>query len=186
MNSNQVLLRAVEPLDLELLYEKENNPEIWGMGNTLAPHSRHTLQQYIQDAQQDIYAARQLRLMIDVQQADGVRLTVGAVDLFDFDPQNLRAEVGIIIYEPSFRQKGYATQAMLRLISYATDTLQLHQLHCSVAESNEASIALFRKVGFEVTGVKKDWRKKSPQAFENEVLMQRILQQNRKSKSDTA
>jgi diamine N-acetyltransferase len=160
---------------LELLYEKENNPAVWGAGNMLAPCSRRTFRQYIQDAQQDIYAARQLRLMIDVQQADGARITVGAVDLFDFDPQNLRAEVGVVIYEPAFRRKGYATQAMRLLIAYAADTLQLHQLYCSVAESNEASAALFRRLGFEVTGVKKDWRKKSQRTFENELTMQRML-----------
>ncbi|MDR0567546.1 MAG: GNAT family N-acetyltransferase [Prevotellaceae bacterium] len=175
MRSGNVFLRAVEPLDLELLYEKENNPAVWGAGSLLAPCSRHTLQRYIQDAQQDIYAARQLRLMVDVLQADGARVTVGAADLFDVDPQNLRAEVGIIIYEPSFRRKGYATQAVRLLIRYAADTLHLHQLYCSVAESNAASVALFRKLGFEVTGVKKEWRKKSPHSFENELLMQRML-----------
>jgi diamine N-acetyltransferase len=158
-----------------MLYEQENNPEVWGAGSTLAPYSRHTLQQYLQDAQQSIYATRQLRLMVDVLQEDGVRVTVGAVDLFDFDPQNLRAEVGIIIYAPPFRRKGYATQAMRQLIRYAAGALQLHQLHCSVAESNEASVALFRKVGFEISGVKKDWRKTSQHAFENELLMQRFL-----------
>jgi diamine N-acetyltransferase len=157
-----------------MLYEQENNAEVWGVGNMLAPYSRHTLRQYIQDAHQDIYATRQLRLMIDVVQADGVRLTVGAVDLFDFDPQHLRAEVGIIIYEPHLRRRGYATQAVQRLIHYATTTLHLHQLCCSVAESNEASLALFRKLGFEVSGIRKDWRKTS-QTFENEVFMQLIF-----------
>ncbi|MDR1022327.1 MAG: GNAT family N-acetyltransferase [Prevotellaceae bacterium] len=175
MSSNQVCLRAVEPLDLELLYEHENNPEVWGAGNTFAPCSRHDLQQHIQGAaQQDIYATRQLRLMIDVRQGDGVRITVGAVDMVDFDPRHLRAEVGIIIYEPSFRRKGYATQAMRRLIRYAADTLYLHQLYCGVAESNAASIALFRKLGFEASGIKKDWRRNA-QAFENEIMMQLIL-----------
>jgi diamine N-acetyltransferase len=175
LSSEQICLRAVEPLDLELLYEQENNPEVWGVGNMLAPYSRHTLQQYIQSAaQQDIYATRQLRLMIDALQEDGVRVTVGAVDLVDFDPRHLRAEVGIIIYEPSFRRRGYATQALRKLIRYATDTLHLHQLYCGVAESNAASIALFRKVGFEASGTKRDWRK-TAQAFENELMMQLIL-----------
>lgn len=175
MKSGNVFLRAVEPVDLELLYEKENDPALWGAGNMLAPCSRHTFQRYLRDAQQDIYAARQLRLMVDALQADGVRVTVGAVDLFDVDPKNLRAEVGIIIYEPAFRRKGYATQAMRLLIAYAAGTLQLHQLYCSVAESNEASVALFRKLGFEVTGVKKDWLKKSQRTFEAELTMQRML-----------
>ncbi|MDR3329485.1 MAG: GNAT family N-acetyltransferase [Prevotellaceae bacterium] len=170
-----VLLRAVEPLDLELLYEWENNPDLWGVGDTLAPLSRSALQRYLQEAQQDLYAARQLRLMVDIREDDGLRATVGAVDLFDFDPRHLRAGVGVLIYDPAMRRKGYATQALQQLVRYAFGTLRLHQLHCSVAEGNAASIALMRKLGFETSGVKKDWRA-AGQAYENELFMQLIYE----------
>ncbi len=168
-----IVLRAVEPLDLELLYEWENQPEVWEHGDTPAPFSRHALQQYIDEAQRDIYAAKQLRLMVDLVPDDGSRITIGTADLYNFDPHNARAEVGILIFEQSLRRKGYATQALQQLISYAFESLHLHQLYCSVAESNTASLALFRQLGFELTGVRKAWRRKNNH-FENEVFMQLI------------
>ena len=38
LSNETVSLRAPEPEDLELLYHWENNPEWWGLGNTLAPY----------------------------------------------------------------------------------------------------------------------------------------------------
>ena len=35
--------------------------------------------------------------------------------------------------------------------------LDLHQLYSNVRIDNESSIALFKKVGFEVSGLKQDW-----------------------------
>ncbi|MDR3297289.1 MAG: GNAT family N-acetyltransferase [Prevotellaceae bacterium] len=176
MQPNATLhLRAVEPLDIELLYEWENNRDLWGVSETLAPFSREAIASFIAESQRsDIYATRQLRLMVDVAQAHDPRDTVGIVDLYDFDPQNLRAGVGILIYHPAHRRKGIATQALRQLMSYAFSTLHLHQLYCGIAANNAASLALFRKLGFEQTGLRKAWRMREG-GFEDEVFMQKIL-----------
>ncbi len=171
---SEITLRAVEPLDIEPLYLWENSPDLWEYGDVPAPFSRYALQQYVERAlREDIYALRQLRLMLDLTLNDGSCVTIGAVDLYDLDPLHLRAGVGILIFEKSFRRKGYATQALQQLMDYAFDTLHLHQLHCTVGENNAASIALFKKLGFEITGVRKEWRKKE-KGFENELFMQYV------------
>lgn len=47
LSNDRVRLRALEPEDLELLYRWENDPELWEVGNTLAPYSRYILKEYI-------------------------------------------------------------------------------------------------------------------------------------------
>ena len=84
-------LRALEPGDIELMYAWENDTEIWGVSGTLAPFSRHTLERFIEEQQFDIFQTRQQRLIIETPEG----LPVGALDLFDLDPVNLRAGVGI-------------------------------------------------------------------------------------------
>jgi diamine N-acetyltransferase len=171
---SEVTLRAVEPLDVELLYEWENSPDLWEYADVPAPFSRYALQQYVERAQrEDIYALRQLRLMLDLALADGSRVTIGAADLYDLDPLHARAGVGILIFDKSFRRKGYATQALRQLMDYAFGTLHLHQLHCAVGKGNTASLALFSKLGFAIMGVRKEWRKRK-HGFETEVFMQRF------------
>ena len=96
-------LRAMEPSDVEMLYIWENDPEIWRVGATTAPVSRARLEQFIVEQSYDIFAIRQMRLIIEVEGR-----AVGAVDIMDFDPQHMRFSLGILIYDNSDRGKGYA------------------------------------------------------------------------------
>lgn len=154
MTGENVALRAVEPADAELIFKFENDPAIWQVSNTITPFSRYTIEQYILNSDQDIFTAKQLRLMIDVIK-DEVQ-PIGAVDLFDFDPQHRRAGVGILILDKE-RGHGYASEALELLKSYVFGTLQLHQLFCHVTSDNAASLALFQKHGFTISGTRKEW-----------------------------
>ncbi|MCX6279909.1 MAG: GNAT family N-acetyltransferase [Bacteroidetes bacterium] len=151
-----IRLRALEPEDIDLLFDMENDTSIWRVSNTNAPFSRFQIEQYVIDAPNDIYANRQLRLMIDFIAPEKQKQTVGAIDLFDFDPFHQRAGIGILIIEP-FRDKGIARQAMEILIRYAFTNLGLHQLFCNISMDNEPSVRLFEKLGFMRCGVKKEW-----------------------------
>ena len=84
-----VNLRAIEPEDLDVLYQIENDEALWDVGITNVPYSRYTLHDYIAQSAGDIYTDRQVRLMIENEQ----RQTVGIVDIVNFQPQHLRAEV---------------------------------------------------------------------------------------------
>ena len=145
--------RAPEPGDIDKLYKWENDTSIWQLSNTVTPFSRHTLEEYILNSHQDIYTAKQLRLMIVLNEGGE---TVGCIDLFDFDPVNLNAGVGILICG-DHRNNGYATEALSMLVDYAFKTLHLHQLYCNITTNNEASLSLFQKQNFKIVGLKKEW-----------------------------
>lgn len=149
-------LRALEPDDVDLLYSWENDTSIWNVGSTLAPFSRYHLEEYVLNSQNDIFATKQLRLMIDLIETGEKKKSVGTIDLFDFEPLHHRAGVGILICGPS-REKGYGFEAMQIFIRYAFGTLHLHQLFCNISPDNISSLNLFNKIGFEKCGIKKDW-----------------------------
>jgi diamine N-acetyltransferase len=151
-----IVLRAPEPEDIDVLYLWENDPGIWKISNTQTPYSRYILEQYILNAHEDIYKARQLRLMIDLKDSGKKKISIGAIDLFDFDPANKRAGVGILI-DKSARNRGYATEALKLLIDYCFSVLSLHQLYCNISTDNTQSMNLFTKSGFQTIGIKKDW-----------------------------
>ena len=163
-------LRALEPEDLDAMYGWENDTDSWRVSGTVAPFSRHILSRLLDEQQFDIYATRQMRLVVE-RKSDGI--TVGAVDMFEFDPQNLRAGVGIII-APPYRKQGFALDALQSLERYVRDVLRMHQLWCSVGADNEASLALFQKAGYTECGLRKEWLQTSNGAID-EVLMQKIL-----------
>ncbi|MCU0371597.1 MAG: GNAT family N-acetyltransferase [Bacteroidales bacterium] len=114
------------------------------------------IEQYVMNAQLDIFTARQLRFIIDLHSEGNEQKPIGTIDLFDFDPTHSRAGVGILITKEE-QGKGYASEALDLLIEYAFSTLQLHQLYCQVTSSNLISLNLFTKHGFEIIGLKKEW-----------------------------
>lgn len=174
LQSSNIRLRALEPSDVDLLYSWENNMEIWSVSNTLTPFSKYILKKYIESSHQDIYEAKQLRLIIEAKNQSSLMFhPVGAIDLFDFDPYHLRAGIGILIHDSEERNKGYATEALKLLIKYSFETLQLHQLFCNIAASNIPSLQIFQRMGFKVIGIKEHWLKKSI-GWEDELMLQMI------------
>lgn len=169
LKGKRIYLRALEPEDLSFLYKIENDETLWELSHTQAPYSQYILKQYLENAHQDIFEAKQLRLVI----SDYEHNAMGLIDLFDFDFKNRRAGVGILVYEPEDRQQGYGSEALQLLIDYSFSHLNLHQLYCNIAEDNPSSIKLFETLGFEKVGVKKDWIYNN-NSYKNECLFQLI------------
>lgn len=152
MKAHNIRLRALESTDLELLYLWENDPEIWRVSETISPLSRERLAALIRDQVYDLYATRQMRLMIDVDD-----VAVGCVDLFNFEPLHRRFGVGILIYAEEHRRKGYAREVIEQVKDYARNTLDLKQIWVNIDEDNPASIALFESCGFVLSARRKEW-----------------------------
>jgi diamine N-acetyltransferase len=170
LTGNTIYLRALEPEDLEFIYAIENNESVWEVSNTQTPYSRFLIRQYLENAHQDIYEAKQLRLAICLRDTFEA---IGLIDLFDFDPKNNRAGVGIVISNESNRNSGIGSEALQLVINYAFNQLQLHQLYANIGSDNEISKQLFTKFGFQKIGTKKDWIKVD-NIFKDEILFQLI------------
>lgn len=151
LTSGDVYLRAMEPDDIDLLYSVENDPNIFESGISNVPYSRYLLREFILNSTGDIYSDKQVRMMFCHDDT-----TLGIVDLIDFNPHQLRAEVGITTLR-SYRRHGYGTQALRLLAEYAARTLHLHHLYAYIDLDNEASLRLFRKAGYQQTATLKGW-----------------------------
>lgn len=166
----QIQLRALEPEDIDLLYAWENDSSLWELGSTRVPFSRHILALYLKDISGDVWEDKQVRLIIQTTEQQ----PVGAVDLYDIDPYHQRAMVGILIHKRSDRRHGYAMDALTALGNYAADVLGLRQLGVTIPENNTASLQLFEKAGYKVTGIRKEWlRTKS--GWKDEWFMQKMF-----------
>lgn len=153
LRGDSVYLRALELEDLDFLFEVENNEDFWQVSATSVPFSRYILKQYLENSHKDIYEVKQLRLVI----CTGSGETAGFIDIFDFDPQNRRAALGVIIVQKKNRNKGYGTEALELVCKYCFTHLGLHQVYANVGEDNSSSKVLFEKAGFVLTATRKDW-----------------------------
>ena len=166
----KVSLRPLEMEDLDLIYQWENNSEIWEVSHTLVPYSKHVLKQYLANAHEDIYTTKQLRLVIQNSNKEAI----GLIDLFDFDAFHSRVGVGILISSDGERKKGYAKESLKLIIDYTSKHLGLKQIYCNITSDNKASIQLFTSVGFIQCGHKKDWIK-AQNEWKDELLFQLVF-----------
>lgn len=141
-------LRKIEPQDLPFLYQWENDALAWADGTNHNPLSQQDLRDYIASTTGDIYKDGQLRLIIEEDSALNIQpSTIGCIDLFDFDPRNRRAAIGMYI-APEYRSKGIGKQAVEALERYAFDFLHLRVLYAIIATANEACSSIYRKAGY--------------------------------------
>lgn len=165
-----ISLRALEPEDLEFLFSIENDESFWEISNTQLPYSKYILKNYIENAHQDIYEAKQYRFVI----CNTKNTPVGMIDLFEFEPQHNRVGVGLLVL-PKYQAKGIASEALELIIEYIFTRLNAHQLFANITQDNSKSIALFKKFNFKKAGIKKDWISFN-NGYKDELLYQLIKQ----------
>ncbi len=166
-----ISLRGPEPDDIDCIYLWENDASLWPCGSTRAPLSRHQIWQYIDSYDGDIYSQKQLRLIIT---DNGSGLAAGTVDLYDFDPRDARANVGIFI-SADFRRKGFAAEALEMTAAYARETLAMHQLAAWVSVDNMPSVNLFKKAGYRSKACLRSWVKNG-HSYSDVLIFQKLFE----------
>lgn len=155
LNNEEIVLRALEPEDLDVLYKWENDASMWDTTNTVSPYSRFDLKRYIASSSKNIYEQNLLKLVI-CRKCDGAKL--GLLDIFDFDPHNSRAEIGIIV-DSAYRRCGYGAKALHLAVDYTRNYLKLNQVYAHIPVTNIDSISLFEKMGFKKRATLPSWIK---------------------------
>ncbi len=168
LETERLSIRALETEDIDILFEWENDDSVWRVSSTRAPLSRHVLMRFIKSQCYDPFESKQMRLAVELKSE---KRAIGTVDIFDIDIYNSRAGVGILVYAADDRGKGYAAEVIEAIKRYCFHVIDLRQLYCNIAADNEQSLRLFKRCGFEVSGVKRDWIRRK-EGWQNEVFMQ--------------
>lgn len=164
-----ISLRALEPEDLDFLYEMENDEREWSVSASRTHFSRFALRQYLADQPADVFQSGELRLVI----ADG-KEAVGLIDLTNFSPMDGRAEVCILIH-PAHRGKGYARTALGLLEDYARQFLRIRMLYALISSRhNPVSLQLFKAAQYQAIATLPAWHNRGGE-YEDVVLVQKFL-----------
>lgn len=167
LQNETIYLRAVELSDVDTLYRWENDTTQWATANTHAPLSRTQLWNYANDYDGDIYARRNIRFMICLNETN---TAIGTVDIYDFDPANSHASIGVYISRAQ-RGKGYGNQALEIVERYAGHCIGIRQLMATVAADNTASQAMLLKAGYTLRGTLLNWLRHG-ELYKNALIYQ--------------
>lgn len=72
---------------------------------------------------------------------------IGDFSFWRIDRKNSRAEIGYTL-KPEYWGKGYMKEAMIRIINFGFNELNLHSLEANINPENENSRAILKKLGF--------------------------------------
>lgn len=168
--NKNIVIRAAEPQDAKLIYDWENNRDIWRVSETYMPYSLYQIEQFL--FSNDLFSTRQIRFIIE-RKNDNVN--IGCIDIYDFDPVHMRAGIGILL-QKDFRKQGYANEALELLIDYIFNTLMLKQIYCLIDETNIDSLNLFKKIGFTQCGLRKECMRDKYTIFSSSSTISALIQ----------
>lgn len=147
IEGKKVRIRAVEQTDLDEIMKWVNDPEV--IDNLLMryPVSRHLEEKWLEKA---LDTSDMRNKAFSIETKDGVYL--GGIGLHKINWENRNAEVGIVIGKKEYWGKGYGTDAMLAILEFAFNHMNLHRVYLEVYDFNTRGIKSYEKCGFKKEG----------------------------------
>ena len=85
-----------------------------------------------------------------IETADGTH--IGNIELMDIDLRHRHAELGIVIGEKAYWNKGYGSDAIHTLLRFGFEEMNLHRIYLRVYDDNARGIHAYAKCGFRHEG----------------------------------
>lgn len=145
----RIILREIEEDDLNSIVKWRNDPAILRWLFSYSPLSktkqRKWYEKYLDDDTQQTF-------IIEVKEE---KIQIGTVGLTNIDYKNQRAELGVLIGDESWQNKGVGKEALNLLIKFVSDEMNIRKIKATVFEENVPAIRLYKNCGFVEEGVLK-------------------------------
>jgi RimJ/RimL family protein N-acetyltransferase len=138
-----IRLRALEPADLEREYGWINDREVTQFLEMRYPASHEAERAWLEGQAKVSYD--HLTLAIEVLD-DGRH--IGNIGFVEAKPEDRKGVLGIMIGDKDFWSRGYGTDAVLTVLRFGFDEMNLNRVMLHVHDSNARAIACYRKCGF--------------------------------------
>lgn len=146
----RVTLRSLDEDDLERCHRWINDPEVTEHLTMRFPVSRSEERQWLERVSGGDEENRAFAIVAE----DGAH--IGNIGLHRINYLDRSAELGIMIGEKDRWGKGYCADAILTLLRFAFDEMNLHRVYLRVDEDNPGGIRCYEKCGFVQEGTLRD------------------------------
>ncbi len=148
IEGEKVRIRAIEKSDIAEIMKWINDPEVKSNLLMRYPVSQYQEERWIETA---LGTDNQRNKTFALETKDGVYL--GGIGLHKIDWENSNAEVGIVIGKKEYWNKGYGTDAMMAILDFGFNQMNLHRIYLRVFEFNQRGIRSYEKCGFKKEGI---------------------------------
>ena len=153
IEGRNVRIRAIEKTDIDEIMGWVNDPQVKENLLMRYPVSRYEEEKWIERALDDDGHRNKV---FALETKDGIYL--GGIGLHRIDWENRNAEAGIVIGKREHWNKGYGTDAMMAILDFAFNQMNLHRVYLRVFEYNQRGVRSYQKCGFKKEGVLREDR----------------------------
>ncbi len=100
----------------------------------------------------------------------GTNELIGSVGLDGIDMLNSTAEMGIVIGDKNYWDKGYGAEAMELLLDFGFRRLNLHSVFLHVYSFNERAVRCYEKVGFKMAGTLRSQVQRGGKFYDRHIM----------------
>lgn len=152
LHTERLSLRAMHPIDAEDMYDYASRPEVtkyllWKEHKSVGYTKDYLFYIGTRYALGDFYDWA----IIDRES----RRMIGTCGFTRIDAANDCAEIGYVL-NPDFHGKGYATEAVKKIIDFGFSELSFNRIEARFMKGNEASLRLMQRVGMTFEGYMRD------------------------------
>jgi ribosomal-protein-alanine N-acetyltransferase len=148
IDASRVSLRWISKADTDAFYAIYSHPEVMRYWSTPPLADREVAANLIKKIQEDWKRRVILKWGIALRTDNQL---IGSITLFNLDFNHRRAEIGYALGRDYWRQ-GYMNEALMALLKYAFEVLDLHRIEADVDPRNAASIKTLERLGFQREG----------------------------------
>jgi ribosomal-protein-alanine N-acetyltransferase len=148
LDADRVSLRWISAADTDAFYAIYSNPEVMRYWSTPPLADRQAAVNLINKIHEDWKRRVILKWGIALREDNHL---IGSITLFNLDFNHRRAEIGYALGRPYWGQ-GYMHEALMALLKYAFEELNLHRIEADVDPRNTASIKTVERLGFQREG----------------------------------
>ncbi|MFX0103702.1 MAG: GNAT family N-acetyltransferase [Candidatus Hodarchaeota archaeon] len=142
---NKVKLRPLELSDLDRWMQITNNYDTKVYASNFLLYSRKQIEDWIVSLKEEANKRSKYTFAIETL---GDQRVVGSIGVRYLDWVNRHGNIGVMIHHPDDVNKGYGSEAILLLMRFCFDILNLHRLELFVVEYNARAIHVYSKLGF--------------------------------------
>jgi len=152
IKGERIRLRAAEREDIPMFLRWINDEDVTENLPSLMPISQFEEEDWYESMMKKPASEHALVIEIKDEKKKDSYIPIGNCTFFHINWINRSTEIGIMIGEKSFWNKGYGTETMRLMLEHGFNTLNLHRIWLRVFPDNKRGIRAYEKAGFTYEG----------------------------------
>ncbi|MGE7954417.1 GNAT family N-acetyltransferase [Lysinibacillus xylanilyticus] len=153
LNTDRLMLRELKINDAQAILNCFSNPDVLRHYGQNPLTSLDQVKHIINHFSKNYDEKRGIKWGIELKGQEGI---IGTIGFQEWSTEHRRAEISYALFPESWG-KGYAMEAVNRVISFGFQEMNLVRIGAIVFTENDASNKLLTKVGFEKEGILKKY-----------------------------